>query len=86
MNESSDRVDRWVQMWLDSSPEEAATPVNKAGSNSHRVQDQWAGDEDFENNGLVIMQRLFMKAYAKMSPAEREKLRARAPAYTKKTS
>ena len=81
MYESPDRADRWGQMWLDSSPEESTTPAN-----NHRLLDQWARDEDFENNGLVIMQRLFRKAYAKMSPEEQAKLRARPPTYAGKNS
>jgi hypothetical protein len=74
MNQSSDRAAQWVQMWLDVSPEESTKPADESRS---------PANDDFENNGLVIMQRKFMKAYARMSPQQREKYFMQRPAYAK---
>jgi hypothetical protein len=69
MSESSDRAARWVQMWLDvsSEPAEASPSGPTYGHKRHT-------EEDFENNGLVIMQRKLMRAYARLSPEDRIRL------------
>ena len=70
MNESPARAAQWVQMWLDVSSEPAeASPTRPAYEHKrHTVE------EEFENNGLVFMQRKFMQAYARLSPEERIRL------------
>jgi hypothetical protein len=80
MKGSSDRAAQWVQMWLDVSSEQSPASADRSSCEQCKRP---AVDEDFENNGLVIMQRIFMRYYAKLSPEEREKLRARAPVYAR---
>jgi hypothetical protein len=69
MNESSDRAAQWVQMWLDVSSEPA-----EASASGPTYEHKRHTEEDFENNGLVIMQGVLMRAYARLSLEDRIRL------------
>jgi hypothetical protein len=72
MNELPDRATQWVQMWLDVSSEQEASPSRPTFGHK-----QPSEEEDFENNGLVIKQRKLMQAYARLSPEDQKRLRMR---------